>query len=320
MDLRVRQWGVFVVLFALALRLWAWGLPETVFSILCQPNIASFVIYLETGHHVRFSSSEAVRTWHSRESPPPRVQEDKGLIDPAVSVPVTNHTSLDPDLASLLAQPLSWDLRSESPAVLILHTHATESFAQIGETYPESSHFRTLEEGYNMVSIGDRVASVLEAAGIRVLHDRTFHDYPSYNGSYLHARRSIEDYLREYPSIRLVLDLHRDASSGETQLRPLVSGSDCAQLMLVVGTNASGQGHPNWEENLALALKLHCLLEQDTPGIMRPLDLRSQRFNQDLSPGALLIEVGAAGNTRQEALTAAEALARAILKLAEGSQ
>ena len=98
-----------------------------------------------------------------------------------------------------------------------------------------------------------------------------------------------------------------------------VAGKPSAQLMLVMGTNASGQEHPNWQENLSLGLKLQAVLQQKYPGICRPLALRAQRFNQDLSPGALLIEVGAAGNTRQEALTAMEALAEGILALAKGT-
>jgi len=90
--------------------------------------------------------------------------------------------------------------------------------------------------------------------------------------------------------------------------------------MLVVGTNAAGQDHENWEENLALALKLHLQLQRQDPGIMRPLQLRRQRFNQDVSPGALIVEVGAAGNSHGEALIAAERLAVAITALARGTQ
>ena len=173
-----------------------------------------------------------------------------------------------------------------------------------------------------MISIGDRVAELLTAAGIGVIHDRQLHDYPSYNGSYIHARASTEEILQANPSIRLVLDLHRDAlEKNGSQLRTLAQaeGKRSAQLMLVVGTNVSRQAHKNWEDNLSLALKLHIQLERLYPGIMRPVNLRSERFNQDLSSGALLIEMGAAGNTWAEALTAAEALAAGVIALAEGS-
>ena len=169
-----------------------------------------------------------------------------------------------------------------------------------------------------MLSIGDRVAQVLEDAGISVLHDRALHDYPSYNGSYTDARESIQEYLDQYPSIQLVLDLHRDASGSlYNQLRTAVEldSQTSAQLMIVLGTN-----YDTYEDNLSLGLKLHVQLERQAPGITRPLQLRASRFNQDLCPGALLVEVGAAGNTHGEALLAAQELAQAVIALAQGSR
>ena len=150
-----------------------------------------------------------------------------------------------------------------------------------------------------------------------MIQDENTHDYPSYSGSYIRSRQSVREILKEHPTIRLVLDLHRDAAGeGGRQLRTLatVNGETSAQLMIVIGTN-----HESYEENLSLGLKLHVRLEQQSPGIMRPLQLRTQRFNQDLSPGALLIEVGAAGNSHNEARLAATQLAQAIVALAKGS-
>lgn len=236
---------------------------------------------------------------------------------------MTNATGLQPKLEALLTQPLNWELTGQAPTVLILHTHTTESYTKTGESYVESAAFRTLDEQYNMLSVGDRVAQVLSENGIAVIHDREKHDHPSYNDAYNHARQSMDFYLERYPSIRLVLDLHRDASGDLTnQIRPLanISGQDTAKLMIVVGSNAAGLTHPKWQENLSLALKLHVQLERLAPGITRPINLRSQRFNQDLSSGALLVEVGAAGNTHAEALRAAEVLAEAIVTLAKGTE
>jgi len=96
-------------------------------------------------------------------------------------------------------------------------------------------------------------------------------------------------------------------------------GQSVAQLMLVVGSDAGGLYHPNWEENLSLALKLQHQLEAICPGICRYISLRSERFNQDLMPGMVLVEVGAAGNTLDEALAAMEILAQAIENLAKGT-
>ena len=223
-----------------------------------------------------------------------------------------------PDLQALLTQPLDWNLADGEKRVLILHTHATESYTQQGEDYTESSAYRTLDEDWNMLCIGSRVAELLEQQGIGVIHDTTLHDYPSYNGSYGRARETAETILAENPDIQLILDLHRDAAgTAGHQLRTQAQtgAGTSAQLMLVLGTN-----HDHWQENLALGEKLYVQMERDTPGIMRPISLTEQRFNQDLCPGSLLIEVGAAGNTRQEALLAAERLAQAIIELAGGSK
>ena len=285
----------------------------------------TFLTYLETGRNVRFSASSGEIPVHLRESPAPwlpRQEKPAFSAQDAALVELDNDTALTADLEELLEAPLDWDLTAEAPTVLILHTHTTESYTKNGENYEETSDFRTLSEEYNMVSIGDRVAQLLKAAGIGVIHDRQLHDYPSYNGSYVHARASTEEILKANPSIRLILDLHRDAlEKNGSQLGPVaaIEGNSAAQMMLVVGTNVSRQAHKNWEENLSLALKLQVQLERLYPGIMRPVNLRQQRFNQDLSPGALIVEVGAAGNTRAEALAAAEALAEGIIALSEGS-
>lgn len=319
---RALRVGLTAILLAAVLRLWAAGVPEKIVSFLTEPNTAAFLLYLETGRDVRFSSSAAVFSPDFMESPPPAVPEPTEPQIPAFSdtqLPELYYAvSKDPDIAALLAQPLVWDLTGEEPTVLILHTHSTESYTKNGEDYAETSSWRTLDEHYNMLSIGRHVADILARQGITALQDTQLHDYPSYNGSYTHARKSIEEYLEAYPSIQLVLDLHRDASAGGSgQMRTLaqVDGQPCAQLMLVLGTN-----HKNYEQNLSLALKLHALLEANSSGIMRPLQLRGQRFNQDLSPGALLIEVGAAGNSHGEALLAAEQLAEAIAALSRGTQ
>ncbi len=318
---RARRVGVTTILCALMLRLWMGGLPEKLTQLLAQPNIAAFLIYLETGRDVRFSSSKAVFSPNFVESPPPSLPEATEPVLPAFSgeeaIELTYAVEKSPDIPALLRRELTWDLRGSEPAVLILHTHSTESYTRREEPYEETSSWRTLDENYNMLSLGSYLGQLLAQQGIPVVQDRTLHDYPSYNGSYVHARKSIQEYLEEYPSIQLVLDLHRDASGSEgRQLRTTVqteSGTS-AQLMLVLGTN-----HEGYEENLSLALKLHALLEAATPGIMRPLQLRAQRFNQDVSPGALLIEVGAAGNYHSEAKLAIDALAQAISALAGGA-
>lgn len=223
-----------------------------------------------------------------------------------------------PDIAALLERPLQWQLRGTEPTVLILHTHSTESYTKSGEAYRETAAWRTADENYNMLSIGAQVQAALRENGITAIQDRELHDYPSYNGAYTRTRETIRAYLDAYPTIRLVLDLHRDAAGeGGNQMRTqaAVDGQKSAQLMLVIGTN-----YDSYEDNLSLALKLHAQLEAQCSGITRPLQLRAARFNQDLSAGSLLIEVGAAGNTHAEAALAAGELAKAITALANGTQ
>lgn len=296
-----------------------------------QVHTAPTLAETETGRDVRFSASREVFWEYPGESPAPVLPVMEEPEPPALPVfdredasltDMYYACSLRPDLGALLSRPLSWDLADTEPRVLILHTHTTESYTQSGEPYVESADYRTLDEGYNMLSIGSIVANILSDNGIGVVHDRQLHDYPSYNGSYNDARKSILSYLEQFPGIALVLDLHRDAADTENgQLRPVasVAGEKVAQLMLVMGTDESGLSHENWQENLSLALKLQAQLERQAPGITRPTILRAQRFNQDLSPGALLVEVGAAGNTHQEARRAAEHLANALVALAKGT-
>lgn len=323
MDLygRTLRVGMASLLCAASVRFVSSNLPQKIWQWLIRPDTAAFLIYTETGRDVRFSPSLNTFSPDFVETPPPAAPQMQIPVLPAFSdaaiVELTYGCKVQPDIEGLLAKPLNWDLYGEEPTVLIVHTHSTESYTKKGESYQETSQWRTLDENYNMLSIGQRVAELLNAQGIPTVQDRELHDYPSYNGSYVHARNAIREHLKQYPSVQLILDLHRDASAGSgRQLRTLVSvnGEQAAQLMLVLGTN-----HDHYEENLSLALKLHAQLEAQTPGITRPLQLRGQRFNQDLLPGALLIEVGAAGNSHPEAILAAEQLASAIIALAKGT-
>lgn len=242
----------------------------------------------------------------------------------AVHTPLRYSCDYRPEVEALLCKELRWNLAGDAPTVLIVHTHASESYTrESGQTYTETTAYRTLDEEYNMLAVGDLLAQLLEEAGIGVIHDRQLHDYPSYNSSYANSRRSIKAYLEQYPGLLLVLDLHRDAveSADGKQLatHATVDGLAAAQIMFLVGTDASGNDHPNWQDNLALAAKLNVCMEQLCPGITRKATLRAQRFNQDLGQAALLVEIGAAGNTLEEALRAVPVLAQAVIALKNGA-
>ena len=304
-----------LVLAAVALRLWAGGALVSVGQALTDPAAASFLVYLNTGR--------IVRTLPGTEPVPPAEPEAPERIPfsgaDAGKIGLDNGTSRDPDLAALLTQDLALNLRRDEPTVLILHSHTTESFT--GGGYTQTSPYRTLDPEHNMIALGKLVAEILEEAGIGVIHDTAFHDYPSYNGAYNHAAQSTKAILAEHPSICLILDLHRDAAdtpSGQLKTACELDGETAAQLMFVLGTDER-LNHPDWERNLSLALKLQTILEAEHPGLCRNLNLTRNRYNQHLGELALLVEVGAAGNTLAQARLAARELAEAIIRLNQGS-
>lgn len=316
--------GIFALVLALLLRLIS---VAGVFP-LQNSDVMSFLVYLQTGRVVRYPASPAPEQPQPTTPPPatqPKPQQSVGLqltAEDGELVQLHDLVDYEPDVEQLLLSPLDWDLTGSEPTVLILHTHATESYTkQPGEIYEEDSDYRTLNASYNMLSIGEELTRVLTAGGISVLHDRTLHDYPSYSGSYDHARETIWAYLEAFPSITMVIDLHRDALNFEQdpQLTTLASvgGNRSAQLMLVAGTDHNVP-YSGWQENLAMGVKLTAVLEKMYPGITRPIQLRPQRFNLDMTPGSLLVEVGANGNTHAEAMTAVRALGAAILAMAQG--
>ena len=209
-------------------------------------------------------------------------------------------------------------LGADEPQVLIIHTHGTESYTMPpGQEYDVSDTFRTLDTNCNMIRIGDEMAQVLTDAGISVVHDRALYDYPSYSGAYNRSLASIESYLQKYPSISFVLDVHRDAvqDANGNQFK-LLCGEDAgaAQLEFVIGSNGGGLSHDLWRENLKLACAVQETLYKDYPTLMRPVTVRNSRYNQHMTTGSLLVEVGTAGNSLEEAINAARIFAAGFAK------
>ena len=216
------------------------------------------------------------------------------------------------DKAALLLRPLDWPERP-GPKVLIIHSHSTEAYTQSeGHAYLPSGNYRTLDLSCSVIAVGDALAEELGELGVEVIHDRTLNDYPSYNRSYAVAREKIQAYLEEYPSLVMVLDLHRDALDKPVRETVEREGRTLAPLMLVVGTDEGGLTHPHWDRNLSCGLKLQALANRDAPGLFKALSFRASRFNGDLSPGALIVEVGSTENTLEEACASMPYLARYI--------
>ena len=219
------------------------------------------------------------------------------------------------DKTELLLRPLRWK-QSSGPKLLILHSHSCESYTQTeGHTYVPDANYRTLDLSNSVVAVGDALTEALGALGVEVIHDRTYNDYPDYNRSYAVAREKIQTYLEQYPSITMVIDLHRDALDKPVREKVAWEGQTLAPLMLVVGTDEGGLSHPHWEDNLSCALKLQALGNRELPGLFKNLSFRRERFNEDLTPGSLIVEVGSTENTLPEALASMPYLARWVAEL-----
>ncbi len=231
--------------------------------------------------------------------------------------------SLSPE--QLLAEGPGLRLPAEGPQILIIHTHGSEAYTPVGlDLYDASDTNRTQDPHYSVIRVGDELAQRLEAQGLRVIHDREIYDYPSYTGSYSRSGEAVERYLKQYPSITVVLDLHRDAlGTDEVVYKTMAEeeGTVASQIMILVGSDESGLEHPRWRENLSFALYLQQAAAAAHPTLMRPVSLVPQRYNQQFTSGSLILEVGSSGNTLQEALAAvrlfADAAGPALLALTE---
>jgi len=238
---------------------------------------------------------------------------DSDAEEPALK----NKTSYIIDTQRLLAEPLIYTLKVGTPQVLILHTHGSEAYSQEGGAYEETDVSRTTDTSKNVVQVGEVLTRELSARGLTVIHDCKLYDYPSYSGSYSRSLDAVEEYLRKYPTIKVIIDLHRDSATGEdgTLYRTeyiTPDGEVSSQLMLIAATGEAGLSFPNWEENMKLALRLQQTMAAMYPGLARPILVSDQRYNQHAAPGYLLLEVGTDGNTLAEAETAARLFAHCM--------
>ncbi|MEM5767209.1 MAG: stage II sporulation protein P [Bacillota bacterium] len=237
---------------------------------------------------------------------------------------ITNNTSYELDLGALVSAGTSVKLAAEGPQVLIIHTHGSEAYTPtMTDTHKRTDNYRTEDRAFSVVRVGDELTACLESFGLEVIHDREIYDYPSYTGSYARSDAAVRKYLAEYPSISVVLDVHRDAiGSGDVVYKTMAEdgGKPCSQVMLLVGTGENGLEHPNWKENLKFALSLQSAVVEKYPTLSRPIALKKERYNQQLSTGYLIVEVGSSGNTLDEALNAVRLFADAAGPMLKGLQ
>ena len=258
------------------------------------------------------------------DTPEPETEEQSGSspsaalpshdeICSASGITITNATSYTADANAACAEALPFTVDSDGPQVLVVHTHTTECYngdAMSGETE------RTTDDEKNVVAVGKVICGILEEYGIQTVHDTTVHDYPSYQSAYTRTLTTIDSNLKKYPSIKIVLDVHRDAfvysDGSKLKVTCEQNGVSTAKVMLVVGTDSMGLPHPDWRGNFAFAAKIQNAAQMMYPGLMRPIDLRRERFNMHMTRGSLLLEVGSNGNSLAEALEGAADAARAI--------
>jgi len=247
----------------------------------------------------------------------------------------TNTTGYSVDTVPLLnaSYPISAEADKSLPLVLIVHTHATESYYETQNEfsdilkpnkdvigyYDENTPTRTTDTEKNVVHIGRLFSERLESYGIKTVHCTVLHDEENFNLAYNYAGKTIEEYLKKYPSIKYVIDIHRDSlvrTNGE-KLCPIANadGEEIAQVMLVVGTDYSGSYHPNWQKNLSVALKLDKIINEKCTGVSRGVYLRTAKFNQQYLIGSMLLEIGSCGNTLKQAEKAALLTADAFYTL-----
>lgn len=210
---------------------------------------------------------------------------------------------------------------TDEPQVLIYHTHTTESFEPfVRDNMDAEFNYRTTDDTKNMIMVGNAIQAELEAKGIGVIHVTEIHDYPSYNGSYNRSRESIVPILEQYPEIKVALDIHRDAVASDTQaIQPYIEtdGREAAQIMIISGCDDGTLDMPNYMKNFHFACTLQKQLESDYEGLTRPILFDYRHYNQDLTTGSLLIEVGSHGNTLEQVQYSGQLIGRSLCRLFE---
>ena len=247
-----------------------------------------------------------------------------GVTDTVGNVRIKNTNKTQIDASSMLNKKADLTVDRDKPAVLIFHTHTTETY-QIAEREYYATDFapRSESEQVNMIRVGKAIAEQIEKAGYKVIHDKTIYD-TKYSGAYERSRKGAEAILKKYPSIKIVLDIHRDAIQLKdgTKIRPVatVNGKKAAQIMIISGCQEEGNGVtnlPDWKYNLTFALQLQKELEDNFQGITRPLYFCARSYNMNLTHCSLLVEMGSDANTLEQAVYSGKCLGVAVGKMLE---
>ena len=233
------------------------------------------------------------------------------------NVAVRNATqTLTPDVAALLEEGPSLTVAdAAAPTVLIFHTHTSESYAlnTDGLYYPDAPTHRTAADR-NMLRIGDELCGVLARRGVGYIHDTNVYD-DDYDGAYARSRETALNYLKQYPTLKIAVDVHRDAlQEGGFHIKPtaVVNGKKAAQIMILTGAEENGIEFPHWESNLRFALSLQKIAQEKYTGLMKPVFFCPRRYNMDVTENAVLLEIGTEVNTLEEAIYSARLIGDVI--------
>lgn len=229
------------------------------------------------------------------------------------NIKINNQTKYD--ISSILEN--SEYTFTNSQKIVIYHTHTCESYTPTENyNYEMTDSYRTTNLNFTVSRVGDELASELEKYGFNVIHNKSYHDYPSYNGSYGRSLTTLTNILTQHKDAEITIDLHRDAVGSNSNYAPSVQIGDeiCAQVMFVVGTDGSGLAHNNWKKNLQYAMKVQRIADELYPGLFRPIILRNARYNQHLTTASTIIEVGATGNTLEQCLASMKYVANVLHK------
>lgn len=214
----------------------------------------------------------------------------------------------------LTEEMMTPDITIENKNIMIFHTHSCESYTPSElNPYNATGNYRTTDLNYTVTRVGTELTNQLQQYGYNVIHDTSYHDYPSYNGSYTSSLKTVENLLQTNPT-DIIIDLHRDAVGNRSDYAPTVKIGDdeAAQIMFVIGTNNGGLWHPNWNQNLKFAIKLQQKAEEMYPGLFKPIMLTKSRYNQHAGKYSNIMEVGATGNTLEQCITSTKYLAKVM--------
>ena len=242
--------------------------------------------------------------------------QDEDQISEKIKIEISNLKNEDLELSPLKGKT--------EPTILIYHTHTLEAYKQVDPPYVEKGAWRTEDPNQSVIRVGTELTNLLENYGYSVIHDTTNHEPPKLSTAYDRSLLTMQKNLKEYPSLRLFIDLHRDAYDTNSKVHDVVQidGKDVARVMFVVGTGErypETEPRPNWKENYKLALKITNELNSVCKNFARDIRVKTGRYNQQVGDMCLLIEVGHNANTLQEALNAIPYVARCIDKVLSGS-